>query len=174
LQSNFYAAKIPESIIVAGMRGRPPIPTELHRARGTFREHRHGRGRAGEPVAEGDLHNAPRELTPEQKKIWCYAIAHAPAGVLHLIDRDLLLLWVTTRERHAKAQRLLEATETAEAWVASRCHGILNETTRLLVQLIAQLGFSPAARPRLRVEQKAEIDADSPWNILRLPVTGSD
>ena len=95
--------------------------------------------------------------------------------MLHLIDRDLLLLWVTTRERHAKAQRLLEATETAEAWVASRCHGILNETAKLLVQLVGQLGFSPAARPRLRIEQKTEGGVDSPWKLLRLtPAAGSD
>jgi phage terminase small subunit len=156
------------------MRGRPPIPTELHRVRGTYREHRHGRGRAGEPVAEGDLSNPPRELTSEQKKAWRYAIAHAPAGLLHLIDRDLLLLWVVTRAHHAKAQRLLEEAETGEAWVASRCHGILNETTKLLLQLVGQLGFSPAARPRLRVEEKTEIDVDNPWNILRIPATGSN
>ena len=37
------------------MRGRKPIPTELHKMRGTHNATKHGRDRTGEPIAEGEL-----------------------------------------------------------------------------------------------------------------------
>jgi hypothetical protein len=46
--------------------GQPPKPTSLHRLQGTFNVTEHGRDRADEPIAEGDLDAAPRDLTREQ------------------------------------------------------------------------------------------------------------
>ena len=41
------------------MRGRKPIPTDLHRLRGTLNPTRHGKGRTGEPEAVADLPPEP-------------------------------------------------------------------------------------------------------------------
>jgi phage terminase small subunit len=90
------------------MAGRRPKPTHLHKLQGTFNATRHGRGRAGEPIAEGDLHSPPRDLTPAQKDVWRYAIRHAPRGLLKRIDRDVLAIWCEARDRWNTA-RLMQA-----------------------------------------------------------------
>ena len=76
------------------MRGRRPNPTTLHLLHGTYHTGKHGRDRAGEPVAQGDLYRAPPGPTPSQRAGWRYAIERAPRGVLKQIDRAMLLVWV--------------------------------------------------------------------------------
>src|SRR6516164_2158447 len=60
------------------MRGRRPNPTTLHLLHGTYHTGKHGRDRAGEPVAQGDLYRAPPGLTPSRRAGWRYAIARRP------------------------------------------------------------------------------------------------
>jgi phage terminase small subunit len=38
----------------------------------------------------------------------------------------------------------------------------------VLLRLAAELGFTPASRPKLRVEPVPPMDADNPWAALRL------
>jgi phage terminase small subunit len=143
----------------------------LHRLHGTFHTGKHGRDRAGEPVAKGDLMAPPRDLTPGQKRLWRYAIRHAPKGVLKAIDRDMLRLWVETLERHDEARQILEAEESAVLWLTSPCHRIIDRTTALLVRLAGELGFSPVSRARIRTgsaPEAVEDDPNNPWRILRL------
>ncbi len=152
------------------MPGRRPKPTALHKLEGTYNPTKHGRDRQSEPVVEGDLRITPSRLTPEQRAIWRYALLHAPKHVLKKIDRDVLLLWVTTKSRHNEAQRLLDAEQHGAIWAKSPLHRIVDKTTVLLVRLASELGFSPASRPRLHVElpSAAENDEDDPWGELRL------
>ena len=42
------------------MRGRKPIPTDLHKLRGTLNTTRHGKGRTGEPEAWATCHRSRR------------------------------------------------------------------------------------------------------------------
>jgi P27 family predicted phage terminase small subunit len=150
------------------MRGRRPKPTALHRLQGTFNVTDH-RGRAFEPVAEGELREPPDDLTPTQRDAWVYAIENAPPGVLYRIDCEVLRAWVETVDRRREAQQILETEISPALWATSPCHGIINRTTALLVRLAAELGFSPASRPRIHVNPPAEPEtADNPWTILKV------
>jgi P27 family predicted phage terminase small subunit len=151
------------------MPGRRPKPTVLHRLQGTYNATNHGRDRAREPIASGDLTDAPADLTPTQEQAWRYAIKHAPRGILHSIDRDILRLWVETLDRRNEAQQLLETETSALLWITSPCHRVIDRTTTLLIRLASELGFSPAARPRLQVTPPPPVENDAdPWQMLRL------
>ena len=154
------------------MAGRRPKPTALHRLQGTYNATNHGRDRAHEPVAEGELHDPPTDLTPTQEAAWRYAIVHAPKNVLRRIDQEVLRLWVETLDRKNETQQLLEAEENAVMWLTSPAHRILDRTATLLMRLAGELGFSPAARPKLHVEPAPEVeDEANPWRVLRLVPT---
>jgi P27 family predicted phage terminase small subunit len=158
------------------MPGRRPKPTALHRLQGTYHTGKHGRDRAHEPIAQGELHDPPTDLTPTQEAAWRYAIAHAPRGVLKFIDREVLRSWVETLDRKNEAMQLLEAEENAVLWLTSPAHRIVDRTTVILVRLAGELGFSPAARPRLHAEPApiTENDDANPWARLRLLPGGKD
>ena len=64
------------------MRGRKPKPTALHELHGTLNATRHGKGRSGEPVAEGDLPPEPPGWMSEgQQAGWRHAVGISPAYV---------------------------------------------------------------------------------------------
>ena len=67
-------------------RGRRPKPTALHSLHGTLNSTRH-KHRETEPEALGLLEEPPDFLTESQKEGWRYAIAHAPLGIVRMIDR---------------------------------------------------------------------------------------
>jgi P27 family predicted phage terminase small subunit len=158
------------------MRGRKPIPTSLHIFRGTYRATRHGKGRAAEPVAPGDLPVEPPEgLTESQAAIWCHVMATAPQGILKAIDLHVLLGFVTAADQHEIAlqqlarleaeghdplvvQRNGVAVESAYVTIAHKAH------LRLL-RAAEQLGFSPSSRPRLAPGQPPEKPDDA-WSEL--------
>jgi P27 family predicted phage terminase small subunit len=158
------------------MPGRRPKPTALHLLQGTYHTGKHRRDRAKEPMAEGELRDPPIDLTPTQEAAWTYAIAHAPKGVLHAIDREILRAWVETLDRKNEAMQLLEAEENAVLWLTSPAHRIVDRTTVILIRLAGELGFSPAARPRLRVEPTTDNKQDepNPWARLRLLPGGKE
>ena len=88
--------------------GRRPKPTALHKLHGTYNATNHGRDRAQEPVPMGDLEEPPPDLTESQEAGWRYAIANMPKGVVKLIDRGILKVWIEAEDRHNTA-RLMQA-----------------------------------------------------------------
>ena len=157
------------------MRGRKPKPTALHRLQGTYNPTRHGRDRQFEPIAEGDLYKAPPGLTPTQQAVWRYAIAHAPKSVLKKIDRDMLLIWVEARDRWNTAREMqaqLNRDTTLKllvrgpmGLVPSPYNDILDKTAKVMMRVAQDLGFSPAARPRLGTAPPPPAnDPDNPWS----------
>ncbi len=167
------------------MRGRKPIPTELHRLRGTQRATRHSRDRAGEPVAQGNLEEPPEWLSERQKEGWRYALAHAPQGLLKQIDRGTLAIWVEAEDRHrtavvkqAELDRgaplpLLLKTKEGTVVVSPYVRVITNAAA-VMLKAGSELGFSPAARPRLAIGAQASADNDSVWTRLKLIHGGKD
>jgi P27 family predicted phage terminase small subunit len=161
------------------MAGRRPKPTALHRLQGTFHTGKHGRDRQFEPIAEGDLYAAPPGLTPSQGAVWRYAIRNAPKTILKMIDRDMLLIWVEARDRWNTAREMqaqLDRDTTLKllvrgpmGLVPSPYNDILDKTAKTMIRVAQDLGFSPAARPRLKTtpEPEAEDEGD-PWTELRL------
>ena len=166
--------------------GRRPKPTLLHELHGTTNATRH-KNRAREPEAPGDpLAEPPDWLTDGQKEAWRYAIEHAPRGLLKPIDRTVLLIWVEAEDRHrraAMAQAALDARAPGLQLVMPRSRGagrgtelvespyvrILSRAAETLLRATAELGFSPAARPRLAGGTTApEAAPTDPWQQLKV------
>jgi P27 family predicted phage terminase small subunit len=161
-------------------------PTELLKLRGSFNSTLHGRDRKLEPIPLGELadEEPPPDLTDSQEDIWRYAIANMPRGVMKRIDRDLLRVWVEASDRHNTA-RLMQAMldrdsklklliKTPDGFAASPYNDILDKTGKAMIRVAQELGFSPAARPRLKadpltIEGKPEDDLRSdPWKLLEV------
>lgn len=138
------------------MQGRKPLPTVTHKLAGTLRPGRHA-ARAEEPVAPGVLEEPPAWFTDGQKEGWRYALANAPAGVLGLIDRSVLAVWVVAEDLHRQAVEKINAPGGGLI-VRSPSKGepmqnpylaIVNKQAQILIKAASELGFSPASRPRL-------------------------
>jgi P27 family predicted phage terminase small subunit len=169
--------------------GPKPTPTALHRLRGSYNPTRHGRDRAGEPEAVGDLSDtAPEWMTPGQRESWAHAMAHAPAGLLKAIDHGVLAVWVEAEDRHRVAmiqQARLDAGSSLPLLTKGRDGQpspspylrIIRQAADTMLRAAGELGFSPAARPRLggagpRPDEAAE--SDTPWTRLKLIHGGQD
>jgi P27 family predicted phage terminase small subunit len=161
------------------MRGRKPVPTELHGIRGTKRTTRHVRDRAGEPIATGSLDAPPEWLTERQKEGWHYAIEHAPQGLLKPIDRAVLAIWVEAEDRHRTAAikqaeldrgaQLPLLLKTKEGTiVVSPYIRVMTVAAALMLKAGSEMGFSPAARPRLAAGAQDPADDHSPWTQLKV------
>jgi P27 family predicted phage terminase small subunit len=161
-------------------------PTELLKLRGSFNPTLHGRDRKLEPIPLGELadEEPPPDLTDTQEDIWRYAIANMPRGVMKRIDRDLLRVWVEASDRHNTA-RLMQAMldrdsklklliKTPDGFAASPYNDILDKTGKAMIRVAQELGFSPAARPRLKadpltIDAKPEDDLRAdPWKLLEV------
>ena len=91
---------------VTKVRGRKPIPTDIHKLMGTFHATDHGRDRQGEPRPRDDLsYEPPDTLTPSQAAIWRRAVEYAPKGMLKEIDWSVFLVWVAAFDQHEKARQ---------------------------------------------------------------------
>lgn len=157
------------------MRGRKPKPTHLHKLTGTFRKGRHGCARAGEPVANGALIDPPAWMTSQQQEIWTYAIAHAPAGLVKMIDASILAVWVVAYDQHRVAAEQQAKIDAGNALpllsrdkdglaVASPYIGVMNRAGLRLMKAASELGFTPACRPRIADGATALEEDASPWS----------
>ena len=163
------------------MRGRKPIPTDIHKLLGTFREREQGKARAGEPKVENDLpYDPPDTLTPSQAAIWRYAIENAPKGILKAADLSIFLGWVTAFDEHERARMAQAKLDTRGGdldFLVKKQNGdmmlspYLRVTDRCalrMAKLAAELGFTPASRPRLASGKEDEEPEDSGWARLRV------
>jgi P27 family predicted phage terminase small subunit len=165
------------------MAGRRPKPTALHLLHGTYHTGKHGRDRAREPIATGELGEPPPDLTDGQEDAWRYAVAHMPKGVVKAIDRAILKVWCEAEDRHNTA-RLMQAMLDQDAKLKLLVKGpnglepspynlILEKTAKTMFRCAQELGFSPAARPRLRADPPPHDPGDDdppldPWAALRV------
>ena len=160
------------------MAGRRPKPTALHRLEGTFNATRHGKGRAREPLPEGDLDAAPAWFSDGQREGWDYAIRHAPRGLLKKLDRGVLAIWVLAEDRlrvcSITQERLNEHSPDLPLLIrgpqgleVSPYVAIADKMSKTMMQAADRLGFSPVARPRLQIEPVAEDKGDDTWGALR-------
>jgi phage terminase small subunit len=164
-------------------RGPSPKPTALLKLRGSFNPAK-GDGRRFEPQPTGELVDMepPNDLTESQEDVWRYAVRHMPRGVMKAIDRDILRVWVEASDRHNTA-RLMQAMldrdtklklliKTPDGLAPSPYNDILDKTAKTMIRVAQELGFSPAARPRIKadpptIEAIAEPDIRAdPWSFL--------
>lgn len=127
----------------------------------------------GEPVPAGLLRDAPDWLSDEQKDIWDYAIAHSPAGLLKMIDSEMLASWCIAASTRRDALLKLRATSllikgSKGSAVISPFLRIVNHQAMAMKAFAAELGFSPAARTGIAIEEHEEEDpADRYFGSIR-------
>ena len=122
-----------------------------------------------EPRPQGDLFDAPEWLTEAQRTGWTYAVANAPAGLLKRLDRSILTVWVIAEDLHRQAALqvatygMLLRAQSGELYPAPYI-GILNKQAVIMVKAASELGFTPAARPRVQLAPEEQ----SPDNFDKL------
>jgi phage terminase small subunit len=156
--------------------GRPPKPTALHKLHNTAPD----RKRSAEPQPIGDLVDPPEWFTDSQVAGWRYAIEHCPKGVLKLLDRGALVLWVEAEDRHRGAM-IAQATlngrspdlpylvKGADGLMVSPYVEIIDRAAKIMIRMIGELGFSPAARPRIKLVADAATPETAAADIRRDP-----
>ena len=161
--------------------GRPPKPTVLHKLHGTARKDRQIAKRTAEPQPVGDLIAAPEWFNDTQREGWDYAIRHCPKGLLKLIDRSALVVWVEAEDRHRGAM-IAQATLNRRApevpWLVKGPDGlimspyveIMDRAGKTMIRMMTELGFSPVARPRLRIDHPGpnQSEITDPWAMLKV------
>ena len=134
------------------MRGRKPTPTMLAELRGNPN---HGRKKNhAEPKPVGDLIDAPAWLSEDQKEGWRYALRNAPPGLLKLIDRGALAVWVVAEDIHRRASEGEQKTGLLVKGKdglpdPSPFLPIINKQAQIMLKAASELGFTPVSRPRI-------------------------
>lgn len=161
------------------IRGRKPKPTHLKLVTGNPGKRKLNKR---EPKPVGNLRLPPDWLTPTQQESWSYAMANAPAGMLKRLDRGVLVVYVVAEDMHRTAvirQARLDATamasgegapllvrttasaaaktehQRAATLVQSPYLAIINRQSQVMLKAAEQLGFTPAARPRIMADAPA-------------------
>lgn len=136
-------------------RGPKPRPTNLRLIQAL--PPRGGHFNKNEPQPAGILSDAPDWLTEEQKAGWRYAIENAPAGLLRLLDRSILEIWVVADDMHrtaamrvAKTGMLIKAPITGVP-IQSPYMAIKNKQAQIMLKAAAELGFTPSSRSQIQV-----------------------
>ena len=91
----------------------------------------------------------------------------------------MLIAWVDAFDRHRIAMEMQAKLDqdaslkllirTPQGLISSPYNEILDATGKKMMRAVAELGFSPAARPRIHADQaEPKDDPNNPWAALRL------
>jgi P27 family predicted phage terminase small subunit len=135
-------------------------PTHLKKLHGTIKATRLNKY---EPQVEQELDPVPPAfLTPSQRDGWVYVMRHAPRGLLNALDRTVLVTWVEAEDRHRTAMmtqakldmdnKMPLLTKGKDGYpMPSPYLRIMNHAALIMLRCANELGFSPAARPRIQL-----------------------
>lgn len=154
------------------VRGRKPTPTHLRLIRGDKGK---AASKSREPKPVGALRHCPEWFSIPQKAAWAYAIEHAPAGLLRMLDRDALAVWVVAQDlwrQAVQAQEKIDAgkalpllTKTPNGMAQQSPYvGIISKQSQIMLKASAELGFTPSSRSRIQVDP--EDDQETLEGIL--------
>ena len=106
-----------------------------------------------------------------------------PKGVVKLIDRGILKVWVEAEDRHNTA-RMMQAMLDQDTKLKLLVKGpnglepspynfILDKCAQTMFRAAQEFGFSPAARPRLKLyapppDKRADDARTDPWAMLQV------
>ena len=142
------------------MKGRKPVPTHLKVLRGNPGKRRLN---DNEPKPSGGLTDPPEWMSESQKQGWVYVIEHAPEGLLKKLDGPIGG-WVVAEDLHRQASMLLDKfgilTKTPNTGqpMQSPYLPIVNRQAHIMLKAAEQLGFTPAARSRVQVDEIPVIE----------------
>jgi P27 family predicted phage terminase small subunit len=147
------------------LRGPKPTPTYLKMLRGNPGKRALNNN---EPMPEGDLTAPPDWMTETQKAGWNYAIEHAPTGLLKKLDRSVLAVWVAAEDLHRRASEqvdkfgILTKAPNTGLPIQSPYLPVVNKQAQIILKAAEQLGFTPASRTRIQVEEPNRSE-NNPW-----------
>ena len=137
---------------------RPRKPTAVKKLQGTLQP---CRTNFNEPVINESIAITPPDyLDSEAKKIYSYAIANCPDGLLSTLDMSVFATWADT---YAKIIELDKAINDTGLYYTDAKTGITkpsplistqSDLKRVLKNLVNELGFSPASRSKITVNKK--------------------
>jgi P27 family predicted phage terminase small subunit len=138
------------------MRGPRPKPTHLKLLQGNpgHRPLNHD-----EPEPDGDLVAPPERMPARQQLIWRKCIADAPAGLLKHLDTNVLERYCAAKASFDKANYEVDRLgEVVNGLGNQPMHNpylsIRNNAAKQMRACSDELGFSPAARTRVKVAPK--------------------
>lgn len=141
-------------------RGRKPKPSHLKLVENA-RDRRPSKLKEGEPVPPGrlDPDGIPDWFDDEERATWTEALASCPHGLLRRLDRHAFARWVEhtvlRRREMAKLKAGPSLIKTPKgAVVQSPYLGIVNRQSELLAKLESEMGFTPASRTRIALEEE--------------------
>jgi P27 family predicted phage terminase small subunit len=108
-------------------------------------------------------------MTECQKAGWNYAIEHAPLGLLKKLDRSVLAAWVVAEDLHRRASEqvekfgILTKAPNTGLPIQSPYLPVLNKQAQIILKAAEQLGFTPASRTRIQVEEPGNRSEHNPW-----------
>jgi P27 family predicted phage terminase small subunit len=108
-------------------------------------------------------------MTEGQKAGWNYAIEHAPIGLLKKLDRSVLAAWVVAEDLHRRASEqvekfgILTKAPNTGLPIQSPYLPVLNKQAQIILKAAEQLGFTPASRTRIQVEESGNRLEHNPW-----------
>ncbi len=113
-----------------------------------------------EPRPVGRLKEPPAHLSETEAAGWRYVIDHAPPGMLKRLDRGALVVWVVAEDLHRRASQeinrssLLVKSSDKGVPIQNPYLPILNRQALIMLKAASELGFTPAARPRIEVDSR--------------------
>lgn len=136
-----------------GARGPRPKPTVIEELHG-----RPGKRKRNplEPKPRGNLFDAPRWMSKDQRAEWRYIVENSVPGLLTSVDRANLTAYVVATCLHRAAARelgkLKSLTVTVGKAGAVQQHPalqIVNRQALIMIKAAAEMGFTPASRTRV-------------------------
>ena len=159
--------------IFRSVRGRKPKPQHLRLIDGRTSHVE----TLPEIVVDGDLSEPPNWFNPQQRIIWNSVMRAAPPGMLKQLDSSLMITFVVAAALHAECSQAV--TENGPI-VLSPVKGvpmqnpylsIMNNQAATMIRCIAEMGFSPTARVRVKVPPSARSKSGSTFaNLKKLKV----
>ena len=136
-----------------GARGPRKKPTVLEELQG-----RPGKRKINrlEPKPRGNLFDAPRWMSKDQRAEWRYIVENSVPGLLTSVDRANLTAYVVATCLHraaakeiGKLKSLTVAVGAAGALQQHPALQIVNRQALIMIKAAAEMGFTPASRTRV-------------------------
>lgn len=140
------------------MPGRPPIPTEVHIQRGTYRKDRHGELVVTTPGHGIVQFGAPAHLTEFQQEVWL-ELARLLESIVRESDIPMVEMAAVAYATYREAQKLIdqdgliivEYDDGNERMKEHPAVRIAQRYQKMFMDTSARLGLSPADRARLGI-----------------------
>ena len=142
---------------------RVPVPDAVKALTGV-----HSRPNRSVMAVNGKLPSEPPVgLTKEARAAWTMAVSCAPKGLLTAVDHSVLERWARNYAMYRKLQKQVDkqGEVSADGMLVNPAFLALIKAQAVLAACEKELGFTPASRARVRVQDEEE-DKGSPFSAI--------